>query len=254
MSDARNYGLSHIRGDYFVFLDSDDLCMPGMYEELINACVQFDTPMAICNLAYYYNDNICEIDQSRNSANVSLTDSHEMIKNVWKSAYDSSRFTAAVTKCFKTTFFKDIVKFEKGIMCEDDQMSNRLFLPYYPIASVDKSLYLYRMNPNSVTHRPFSEKNCIVLTVMKERAELFWESGFKLEASKVAKLYCELYIEYYYRARKAKNTVWVTKHADDFRKMRLKAGLRDMLKHQLRYTIFSASPSFYGEYVLKNGS
>lgn len=72
-------------------------------------------PLAICSLAYFDNGNIVEINTSRNRDNFSLTNGHEMIGNLWKSAYDSSRFTVAVTKCIETSFFKDIVRFKREL-------------------------------------------------------------------------------------------------------------------------------------------
>ena len=45
-SSARNLGIEQARGEYLGFVDSDDFISPTMYEELVNAAIQFEVPIA----------------------------------------------------------------------------------------------------------------------------------------------------------------------------------------------------------------
>jgi glycosyltransferase involved in cell wall biosynthesis len=45
---ARNLGIEHAQGDYFMFLDADDLFEPRLIERLYTACEQNNTQMALC--------------------------------------------------------------------------------------------------------------------------------------------------------------------------------------------------------------
>ena len=45
-SSARNLGIEQAKGEYLGFVDSDDFISPTMYEELVNAVLQFEVPIA----------------------------------------------------------------------------------------------------------------------------------------------------------------------------------------------------------------
>ena len=45
-SSARNFGIEQAKGDYLGFVDSDDFISPRMYEDLMNAVLEHDVPIA----------------------------------------------------------------------------------------------------------------------------------------------------------------------------------------------------------------
>ena len=45
-SSARNMGIEHAMGEYLGFVDSDDFISPTMYEELVNAVLEYQVPIA----------------------------------------------------------------------------------------------------------------------------------------------------------------------------------------------------------------
>ncbi|MCR4652506.1 MAG: glycosyltransferase [Eubacterium sp.] len=55
-SSARNYGLDHMRGEYVMFLDSDDELTEDAIEKLLNASVIYDADMVIGKYAEVYAD------------------------------------------------------------------------------------------------------------------------------------------------------------------------------------------------------
>ena len=47
LSDARNHGMHHARGEYFCFLDSDDLLPENALEKLVGLCEQHRADVAM---------------------------------------------------------------------------------------------------------------------------------------------------------------------------------------------------------------
>lgn len=50
---ARNYGFLHSKGDYTIFLDSDDLFSPFLLEKLYTVAVENDADIATCNFSRF---------------------------------------------------------------------------------------------------------------------------------------------------------------------------------------------------------
>lgn len=50
VSTARNMGISHAKGDYICFVDSDDAVKPDMIQEMLNKAIDFDADISCCLL------------------------------------------------------------------------------------------------------------------------------------------------------------------------------------------------------------
>ena len=53
LSDARNHGMHHARGEYFCFLDSDDLLPENALEKLVGLCEQHRADVAMGQLLQF---------------------------------------------------------------------------------------------------------------------------------------------------------------------------------------------------------
>lgn len=56
LSDARNVGIDHARGQYLAFVDGDDYIADDMYEILINALERTNADLAICGIYDVYGE------------------------------------------------------------------------------------------------------------------------------------------------------------------------------------------------------
>lgn len=54
LSDSRNYGIPHAKGEYIAFLDSDDYVEKNMYEEMYNLAKKENCDMVQCNFYWEY--------------------------------------------------------------------------------------------------------------------------------------------------------------------------------------------------------
>lgn len=251
LSSARNSGLSIITGDYFTFVDSDDVLSLEMFSKMLYAADCFHAPMVICGCAYYSEGNLSAIPCPRSYDGIELTSSHQLIEQLYTSEYDNNLFTAPWGKIYSSKKFSTLVHYKEGIIFEDDDLANRLFLEKFPIAVVHEPLYLWRMTPNSITHQPFKRDKCIMLSILLERVQNFSVAGFTDSAARVAKVFFELYIEYYYKSVDLGHPEWVLEYRNAWQYMKSYLRWRGMEKARIRYLIFELSPILYRKIVLR---
>ena len=65
LSDARNYGIDHSRGDYLAFIDSDDSIHPEMFEKMMNRLLETGSDICSCDMEYVYRDHRRERSSGR---------------------------------------------------------------------------------------------------------------------------------------------------------------------------------------------
>lgn len=152
LSDARNAGISVASGDYLLFVDSDDLIERNSLSEIVRTIEDNNFPdVVFLEATKFYMDGRTE----------PMGDGyiHEMIDG--KSYFDILKFIetmpkfpgSACTKAVKKEVIDDRLKFQVGILSEDNEWSIRLFGVAKSYAYCDKPYYLYRQQrEGSITH------------------------------------------------------------------------------------------------------
>lgn len=250
VSSARNIGLSAITGDYFTFVDSDDIVSPEAFDLMLCAASHLHAPMVICGRAYLSNGKSSPIPCPRSHDRIELTSSHQLIERLYTSEYDNNLFTAPWGKIYSSNDFSTIVHYKEGIILEDDDLANRLFLEDFPIAVVHEPLYFWRMVPNSITHQALKKEKCIMLAILLERVRNFSAAGFSDSAARAAKVFIEIYIEYYYKSADLGHPELIFEYRDAWHEMKSYLRWRGMVKARIRYLIFELSPMLYQKIVL----
>lgn len=95
LSDARNAGIAAADGEYIAFVDGDDWIETDMYEKLLSAARQFDTPLAVCRYRKIYRNR--EVDASTGAAVV--FDGQEALESFLMEEDDICIQNAAGTSC-----------------------------------------------------------------------------------------------------------------------------------------------------------
>ena len=154
LSDARNYGIDRLHGDYLTFIDSDDYVDKKYIETLYDMVSKYDVLISVLGIGSGISECAQECPYER-----FLIDKKEALKHMLiKEGFGVS----ACAKLFSREVFINR-RFPKGYLYED------LFTIPYIIMEADKivyskePLYFYRQRMDSIMHRSLTDKDYIVL-------------------------------------------------------------------------------------------
>lgn len=167
LSDARNYGIQYITGEYTLFLDSDDYIEKDCIESLLKIAKENKSDIVQSGFYYdyrnyllydnrYYNeeDNIINLDNFSAMEELII---NERIKNF------------AWGKLFKTELIRNI-PFKKGVLFEDVFWTHQVIkkIEKYTITHIPKWYYVQR--EDSIVAK-YSSRNLDILEGLYERRE-----------------------------------------------------------------------------------
>lgn len=137
LSDARNYALDIMKGDYVTFVDSDDYIANNMIELFMQSILTHQCAMVVCGV------NIIDAKQNiydkRNIDKSQLFTGAEITKQIIK---DNFPHNFAWGKLYKSTLFNDI-RFPKGRYYEDIATIYKLTAKCKNIFCLSNNLYFY---------------------------------------------------------------------------------------------------------------
>jgi glycosyltransferase involved in cell wall biosynthesis len=141
LSDARNFGINKAEGNHLAFVDSDDYIDQSYIDKLYRACVQNEADIAICDMAYVYEDLSQKFSSGGDFKYSNIHDNPDLI------LINNS----ACNKLFKKELFNNI-RFIKGIWYEDLATIPKLLLIAKKLVKQDEVLYFYFQRESSIIH------------------------------------------------------------------------------------------------------
>lgn len=159
LSDARNYGMAKVHGEYIAFVDSDDYIEEDMYELMYNKAKENDSDIVECDFTWDYPNNTMQ-DKTCVKENL-LIDVRVVAWN----------------KIYKRKFVeKTGIKFTKGVRYEDVDWCYKLLANVSTFSSVNKCLYHYIQRNNSIANTQ-NERVRDIFTVLNNTLCYYKEKG-----------------------------------------------------------------------------
>ncbi|SHL48398.1 glycosyltransferase family 2 protein [Fibrobacter sp. UWEL] len=171
-ASARNLGLSISNGEFFCFVDSDDIVSPFFVKVLVETCLLLDCDIACCDVSSF-NKEVNFVANKMCPYGVRNAEKQEIF-----SKYSSLKLTDSIpvvscwNKMYRFSAFPNF-RFEEGMVYEDAASMFRLFDQSMKTVFVDCTLYAYRKNPSSTTVHRFNEKNLDALKAFRLSLEYF---------------------------------------------------------------------------------
>ena len=149
VSEARNLALKNAKGDYILFIDSDDFLRKDMLEKLIETALESNSDITISNYYLYYNKNNFK-EFIKGMPKYNLYTNSEVIEMMLKHKLQGQLWN----KLFKTSLLKEInFQFEKGRYIQDIFPIFRAVSASKKIAYINEALYFYRQREESTVHK-----------------------------------------------------------------------------------------------------
>lgn len=156
LSGARNTGMKNAKGDYFMFVDSDDWIADNCLTDIISK-LESEKPDALCICAA----NVVNGEYKRRQyyADETPTDGISLLKR----GFEHNAWLAI----WRADFFRENnFVFYEGIFHEDSELTPQLYYRAKKLSYLNKIVYYVRQNPNSITRSVNPKKSFDLVQVV----------------------------------------------------------------------------------------
>lgn len=200
LSDARNVGTQYAKGDYVVYIDSDDyICDPDFLKK-INEKANSNFDVICYKFKKYFENKMVFGECSFSCPNIDEIDtlSGRIKEMVRRDAF----YCSAWSKAIRLNILKDNrIQFERGLLGEDQEWYYHVLTKIHSITYIDEAFLVYRQRDNSITSswkiKNLTDCIYVVNKWYQQIPEENIEDDYKIALlNSVAKLYCNLLIAY----------------------------------------------------------
>ena len=161
-ASAKNKGLKVAKGDYIIFVDSDDFIEPDMIEYMVNTIKKYNSDIIQCSFINLYKNTEKFKQDKIVEQRISSKDFLELFLTKW----DSSLFW---NKLFKRDVIENVF-FKEGRCIDDEFFTYKCVINSKNIVTSNKIVYNYRMRKSGVMKSESSQKQ-----ILKDRVDYLYE-------------------------------------------------------------------------------
>ena len=180
LSDTRNVGIEHAKGEYFMFVDSDDTLESTALTHLYHLMQNDDSKIACCEIAHFVDGDKAVYKESTTEKSFCTSEA------LCSFFYQKEISTSACGKLYKKDVF-DNLRFMSGILFEDNEFLYHALSKAKTVSYSDAELYGYRHRKNSITTKKFTVRDLDILEIGKRALEYF--DGSSEEIAKAVRAY-----------------------------------------------------------------
>ncbi len=141
-SAVRNFGILKARGKYIWFIDADDEIAKTAISELLSEAEKTDADLVMMGMKRIYQDGSTNYLSAVNSTS-----------DDYKSRFVRYGLGPVQVLIRRNWWIQCGFKFKEGIIQEDMELMSALILYTDKFSFIDKPLYIYYQNPDSVLHK-----------------------------------------------------------------------------------------------------
>lgn len=177
LSSARNAGIDKARGEWLIFVDGDDVLLPGTIKRLAEYCGIAKNNVDYIQYGYqetsdYSSNGLTPVPAKPCTPRI-LTAAADKFAYLLNTGGEAA---SMCTKMVRRRIF-DTLRFKEGILHEDEQFTTHLLLESKNGAYVSDKPYVYIRRPGSITTHRFNSRRLDIINIMNERISLLRQAG-----------------------------------------------------------------------------
>ena len=177
LSAARNVGIDTSRGEYLMFVDSDDFVESTYVEDLYGAITACRADMAIGGVTYLKQDG-ARVPVRVTSMEQELIDRTNAMIRYETGGIVQEAYTVVWNKIYRKKLWEKI-RFPEGKVYEDAFVMPKIFFSCEKIVLLSACLYVYRKREGSITAQKKEKYEQTYMEMMDQRACFYEEIGIK---------------------------------------------------------------------------